>query len=197
MRLERRLTAAQLAAMAIAGSLLIYADVWRAMLPYHQHIGHVHGFGNFLWASKWEIARFVLPLVAGLWMMYGSSAAFRRGLEDEIWNDPSLTKLRAQTNRSVWMVVAYTMVLISLGYVVFSLIPSRGASRVGGFSYFFASPLICLTLLRQAMRPKRNSALRIWPGDVKPLVSEHWGDRAASQDTLQMKRDVPRTAFGN
>jgi hypothetical protein len=121
-------------------------------------------------------------------MMYGASAALGRGLEDEIWNDPSLAKLRGQTNRSIWMVVAYTMVLISLGYVVFSLIPRHGASRVSGFTYFFASPLMCLTLLRQAMRPKRNSALRIWPGDVKPLVSEHWGDRGTSQDTLQMKR---------
>jgi hypothetical protein len=55
MKLERRLTAAQLAAMAIAGSLLLYSNVWQVMLPYHQRIGHVHGFGSFLWAAKWEI----------------------------------------------------------------------------------------------------------------------------------------------
>jgi hypothetical protein len=186
MRLERRLTAGQLAATAVAGSLLLYADVWQAMLPYHQQVGHVHGFGNFLWAARWEIARFVLPLMVGMWMMYGALAAFRRGLEDEIWNDPSLMKLRAQTNRSVWTVVAYTMVLISLGYIVFRLTPSHGASRLGGFSYFFVSPLTCLMLLRQAMRPKRDSTLRVWPGDVKPLVSEHWGERGTSQHTLQM-----------
>ena len=180
MRLERRLTAAQLAAMAIAGSLLIYADLWQTMLPYHQHMGHVHGLGGLLWASKWEIARFVLPFVAGMWMMYGALSAFRRGLADEIWNDSSLTKLRAQTNRSVWTIVGYTMVLFALVYIVFTLIPSHRAARVGGFTYFFASPLTSLMLLRQAMRPKRNSALRVWPGDVKPLFSEHWGDRGRS-----------------
>jgi hypothetical protein len=184
MKLERRLTAAQLAAMAIVGSLLLYANVWQAMLPYHQHVGHVHGFGNFLWAARWEIARFVLPLMVGMWMMYGALAAFRRGLEDEISNDPTLMKLRAQTNRSVWTVIAYTMVLISLGYFVFRLIPSHGASRVGGFAYFFVSPLTCLMLLRQAMQPKRDNAMRVWPGDVKPLVSEHWGKRAQSQNIL-------------
>ena len=163
------MTAAQLAAMAVAGSLLLYATVWQAMLPYHQHVGHVRGFGTLLWAAKWEIARFVLPLATGIWMMYGALAAFRRGLDDEIWNDPSLMKLRAHTNRSVWTVVASTMVLISLSYVVFSLMPSHGASRVGGFAYFFVSPLTCLMLLRQALRPKRDSALPVWPGDVKPL----------------------------
>jgi len=187
MRLERRLTAEQLAAMAVAGSLLLYANVWQAMLPYHQHVRYVHGFGNLLWAARWEITRFVLPLVAGMWMMYGALAAFRRGLEGEIWNDPSLMKLRAQTNRSVWTVIASTMVLILLGCIVFfSLIPSHGASGVGGFAYFFLSPLICLTQLRQAMRPKRDGALRVWQGDVKPLVSEHWGKRGTSQHTLQM-----------
>jgi hypothetical protein len=184
MRLEQRLTAAQLAAMAIAGSLLLYATVWQAMLPHHQHVGHVHGFVNFLWAAKWEIARFVLQLATGIWMMYGALAAIRRGLEDEIWNDPALMKLRTQTNRPVWTVAAYTMVLISLGYLVLRLIPSHGAIRLGGFSYFFASPLSCLMLLRQAMRPKRDSTLRVWPGDVKPLFSEHWGERGTSQHIL-------------
>jgi hypothetical protein len=184
MGLERRLTAAQLAAMAVAGSLLLYAGVWQAMLPYHQHVGYVHGFGNFLWAARWGIARFVLPLIVGTWMMYGALAAFRRGMDYEIWSDLSLKKLRTQIDRSVWTVVAYTMVLISLGYIVFSLIPSHGASRLGGFAYFFASPLTCLMLLRQAMRPKRDSALRVWPGDVKPLVSEHWGERGTSQPIL-------------
>jgi hypothetical protein len=185
MGLEQRLTAAQLAAMAIAGSLLIYANVWQVMLPYHQHIGPVHGFGWFLWAVKWEIARFVLPLVVGMWMMYGALAAFRRGVDYEIWSDLSLMELRMLIDRSIWTLAAYTMALTSLGYIVFCLFgilisPGHGASRLGGFAYFFASPLTCLMLLRQAMRPKRDSALRVWPGDVKPLVSEHWGRSGAS-----------------
>ena len=181
MKLERRLTAAQLAAMAIAGSLLLYANVWQAMLPYHQHVGHVHGFGNFLWAARSEIARFVLPLATGIWMMYGALAAFRRGLEDGIWNDASLVKLGTQMNLSVWTVVASTMALVWLGYLVFSLVSlSHGASRLGGLAYFFLSPLTCLMQLRQAMRPKRDRSLRVWPGDVKPLVSEHWGERGTS-----------------
>jgi hypothetical protein len=186
MRLERRRTAAQVASIAIAGSLLLYADVWQTMLPYHQHLGHVHGFGNFLWAAKVEIARFVLPFAVGMWMMYGALAAFRRGVDHEIWSGLSLMKLRTQIDRSVWTIAAYAMALISLGYIVFSLLgilisPSHGASRLGGFAYFFASPLTCLMLLRQAIRPKRNSAPRVWPGDIKPLVSEHWGERGTSQ----------------
>jgi hypothetical protein len=185
MKLERRLTAVQLAAMAIAGSLLLYADVWQVMLPYHQHIGHVHGFGSFVWASRWDIVRFVLPLVVGMWMMYGASAAFRRGVDHEIWSDLSLMKLRTRIDRSIWTLVAYTMALISLGYIVFRLIPSQGgASGLGGFAYFSVSPLTGLMLLRQAMRPKCDSTLRVWPGDVKPLVSEHWGERAQSQQIL-------------
>jgi hypothetical protein len=185
MRLERRLTAARVASIAIAGSLLLYAGLWQAMLPYHGHIGHAHGFGSFLWAARWMIARFVLPLAVGAWMMYGALEAFRRGIDYEIWSVVSVGKLRTQIDRSVWTVAAYTMTLTSLGYIIFYLVSqNHGASRLGGFTYFFTSPLICLMQLRKAMRPKRERVPQVWPGDTKPLVSAHWGERTVSKDIL-------------
>jgi hypothetical protein len=187
MRLERRLTAAQVASMAIAGSFLLYLSVWQTMLPYHHHLGRVYGFGNFLWASRFEIARFALPFAVGMWMMYAALAALRRGVEEAIWSDLSLMNLRTQLDRVVWTVVAYTMPLTALGWFalrffsIFNLLHHR-TPWPGGLAYFFSSPLLCLLQLRQALRPKPIREPRIWPGDIKPLVSDHWGERATSQD---------------
>jgi len=189
MRPKRQLTAGQAASIAVAGSLLLYANVWLTMLSRHQQIGHVHGFGNLLWAARLEIARLVLPLAIGMWIMYGGLATFRRGVEYATWSDLALMKLRTQVDRLVWTVAVYTLVLIALGWVVFRgvsilTVSHHGASGPGGLAYFFASPLMCLTQLRQAMVPKRDRVLRVWPGDVKPLVSDHWGERDTSQDIL-------------
>lgn len=189
MRPERQLTAGQAASIAGAGSLLLYANVWLTMLSHHQQIGHVHGFGNLLWATRLEIARLVLPLAIGMWMMYGGVAVFRRGVESEIWSDLALMKLRTQVDRLSWTIAVYTLVLIALSWVVFRwvsifTVSHHGASGYGGLAFFFASPLMCLTRLRQAMLPKRDSTPQVWPGDVKPLVSDHWGKRDTSQDIL-------------
>ena len=185
MRLERRLTAAQVASMAIAGSFLLYVSVWLTMLPYHHHLGRVYGFGNFLWVSRFEIVRFVLPFALGAWMMYAALAAFHRGVEQTIWSDLSLMKLRTLLDRVVWTIVVYTMAIGALGWVVFAFfgtVPFHRTSGPGGLGYFLASPVVCLLQLRRALLPKPIREPRIWPGDVKPLVSEHWGERATSQD---------------
>ena len=121
--------------------------------------------------------------------MYGGVAVFRRGVESEIWSDLALMKLRTQVDRLSWTIAVYTLVLIALSWVVFRwvsilTVSHHGASGYGGLAFFFASPLMCLTRLRQAMLPKRDSTPQVWPGDVKPLVSDHWGKRDTSQDIL-------------
>lgn len=186
MKLEQRLTAAQLAGMAVAGSLLLYAGIWQIALPYHLPIRPSHGFGDFLWAARFEIALYVIPLALGGWMMYGGLAAFRRGVEDEIWSEPSLAKLRKQINRGVWSAAAYLLTTASLACIVFDLVSWHVGSHhrstsIGGMAYFLVSPYLCLTTLRNALRPRRVREPGVWPGDVKPLVSEHWGKRSPSQ----------------
>lgn len=186
MKLEQRLTAAQLAGMAVAGSLLLYVGVWQIALPYHLPIRPTHGLGDFLWAARFEIALYILPLALGGWMMSGGLAAFRRGFEDTIWSEPSLAKLRIQLNRRIWMVSGYLMIAVALGYFVFELFSRlhgshHGGSSVGAMAYFCVSPLTCLATLRNVLRPKPLREPGTWPGDIKPLVSEHWGERSPSQ----------------
>ena len=185
MKLERRLTAAQLAGMAVAGSLLLYAGVWQIALPYHLHIGRTHTFGEFLWAARFEIALYILPLALGGWMMYDGLAAFRRGFEDTIWSEPSLAKLRTQLNRRIWIVLAYLMTAVALAYFVFNLFSRlrgshHGGSSVGAMAYLLVSPLSCLMTLQNVLRPKPVREPGTWPGDIKPLVSKHWGERSPS-----------------
>jgi hypothetical protein len=186
MKLERRLTAAQLAAMSIAGSLLLYAGVWQAALPYHQHFNRYYALGDLLWVARFEIVRYVLPLVLGSWMMYGGLAAFRRGVEDTIWSESSLAKLRIQINRGVWNVTGYLLSAALLGYILFDLVvrhvgPHHGGSPTAGLTYFFVAPLFCLGMLRNALRPKRTEDAGTWFRDMKPLVSEHWGEHSPTQ----------------
>jgi hypothetical protein len=121
-------------------------------------------------------------------MMYDGLAAFRRGVEDTIWSEPSLAKLRAQVNRGIWSAIAYLTFAAVIGMIFFDLFSRfgrghHGGSPVGAMAYFSGSPLTCLMTLRKVLQPKRVREPRVWPGDVKPLVSEHWGEGSASHQS--------------
>ena len=182
MKPERRFTAARLAAISIAGSLLLYADCWQRLFPIHKSIAPSHSFGGFLWAARLEILMFALPFVAGLYLMYAGLGAFRRGVDQAIWSEASLNALRTNLNRGVWSLVSAVLFLIAIGVIFADILHlSNGLHHrfagVGGLAYFFIAPVISLSQLRQMTRPNLLREQKVWGESMKPIVSDHWGER--------------------
>ena len=184
MRLEQRLSAAQVASIAIAGSLLLYANVWQAALMHYPQHGHVHSIREFWGAAKWMFARLVPPIILGIWMIYAAQAAFRRGVEQRLWTDVSLNNLSARLDSKVWTVAGFAMALTAAGFVVADAFTRlvvggrNGSSSAAGFVFFCILPLECLAFLRRTLRPGGDGPRSVWGNVVRPLVSDHWGKRS-------------------
>lgn len=192
MKLEQRLDPKQLAVLTIAGSLLLYASFWLSMrLPGHKPAGcecpSFNGILALLWLARFYFIGWFAPLVLGAWAMYGGLAAFKRGINDELWDQPTRDKLLSQLKSPIWTWIASVLAAFGFAFILFVLFrelnqefnsPYHKYAGMGGMIFFASSPLYCLGCIRRDLKPKSDPLTRppIW-NEIKPIQSTHWGQR--------------------
>jgi len=170
MKLEQKLTPPQLAALAFAGSFLLYAECWFADAILHAH--HKHGEGDMLQLLDLMLRAFG-PMILGLCATSMAQAALKRGLISQNWDEAVLEKLRIELDSLVWRWITVGLGLIGIGYDLFFL-NSGHASSSGVFAMW---PFITLQQLQKTLRPKREATFPVWCDYLKPIHSDHWGER--------------------
>ena len=176
MMLEQRLSAAQLASLALSCGLLTFGIITVNALPDPAHLS----IRATLWIGGLEF----LFGIAAVVVMYKALAAFQRGIDDGRWNQASLDKLKKQLNHPIATAFIWFLVAILLGYIVVDLTSHWFRHRhiqIGGLSYFWMSPAYALGMLRRSLKPKRRRGQSIWRDEVKPIHSEHWGNRGPAE----------------
>jgi H+/Cl- antiporter ClcA len=178
MGLERRYSAERVAAIAMGSSLLTWLAVTATAFP--------DPLPNSPQGSHRELAYYLglllFAIAAGI-VTFVFIAAFKRGVNDGIWSEASRQRLLAQLSRPVWTASVVVMALGAVGYVFYDLITYQYGVHPhhanGGLVYFWLSPLIAFGQLRAALKPPAptRGGSSIWLGDVKPLRSDHWGQR--------------------
>jgi hypothetical protein len=172
MVLEQRLSAPQLASLALGCSLLVFGIITFEALPELAHLSiratfWIGGLGPLFGA------------IAGL-VMYKSLAAFQRGVDDSRWNQASLDKLKRQLDHPATTAFIWLLLAILIGYVTIDLLTHwfrNHNGRIGGFAYFWMSPVYAIGGLRRSLKPKLPRGRSIWLDEVKPVHSDHWGSR--------------------
>jgi hypothetical protein len=177
MGLEQRHSAKRIVAIVMGCSWLAWIAVTATALP--------DPLPNSPYRSHAEMAYYIAVLViavAALVLMYVALESFKRGVTNELWAEVALERLRTELNRPVWNVLTTILVVAALGYVFYDLTTwgnhLHRHHTNGGLIYFWLSPLTAYSQLKAALRPPpppRGSVL--WLDDLKPLHSNHWGER--------------------
>jgi hypothetical protein len=172
MMLEQRLSAAQLASLALSCGLLTFGIITVNALPDPAHIS----IRATLWIGGLEF----LFGVAAAMVMYKALAAFQRGIDDCRWNQPSLDKLKKQLNHPAATAFIWLLLAVLIGYLAVDLTSHwfrHHHIQIGGLAYFWMSPAYAIGSLRGSLKPKLPMGQSIWRDEVKPIHSEHWGSR--------------------
>jgi hypothetical protein len=177
MRLEERSSAKRVAGIALGCSLVVFFALWATALPVPPGLESSRFHGEIVY----ELSLFALAVAAGI-QMYIAIEAFKRGVAEEIWSQASIDRLRAVLERRVYTVLLFGFIVFALAYVFIDLLNLTSHrhhhSMTGGLIYFWMSPATTLAVLRVTLRPRPKSrGGSIWLGEVKPIVSEHWGER--------------------
>jgi hypothetical protein len=176
MKLERRFSADWVAAIAIGSSLAVWLAISAMIFPHPFGDGSPASFGEKIYYCS----LFIIAVAATV-QMYLAIAAFRRGVAEAIWPLATVDKLKYRIERPMWTALAAALITGALLYVIVDitrLLPHHHHGN-GGLLYFWISPSITLGQLRSTLRPQSGSGSghSIWTGGVKPLSSEHWGER--------------------
>ena len=172
MMLEQRLSAAQLASLALGCGFLAFGIITANALPDPAHLS----IRAALWIGGLEF----LFGIAAVVVMYKALAAFQRGIDDGRWNQASLDKLKKQLNHPATTAFIWLFVSILIGYLVVDIATHWFRHRhgaLGGLAYFWMSPVYAIGGLRRSLKPKLPMGQSIWRDEVKPIHSEHWGSR--------------------
>jgi len=176
MVLEQRLSAAQLASLALGCGLLAFGIITVNTLPDPAHLS----IRATLWIGGLEFLFGGIAVV----VMYKSLAAFQRGIDDRRWNQASLDKLKKQLNHPIATAFIWLLVAVLLGYIVVDLTSHWFRHRhipIGGLSYFWMSPAYAIGILRRSLKPKLPRSQSVWRDEVKPIHSDHWGSRGPAE----------------
>jgi hypothetical protein len=168
MKLGWRLTVAQMAGLAILGAMLAYFFLWVMFLFY---------------ADRWSLC-WLVPAAAGVWMMVAAQSAVKDGVLLEQWCQRSIGELRTELEKTRWTITAGVLAGLAAAGAVSSLFVISGLGHqhppaMGAFMYFWASPLLVLLQLRNAVRQPDTNITSITffaQREVRPLISEHWGE---------------------
>jgi hypothetical protein len=175
MRLERRLSATQLASLALGCSLLLFGIVTFDAFSDFVHLS----IRVALWIGGLEL---LFGIAAGV-VMYRALAAFQRGIDDCRWNQDSLYKLKKQLNNTIATAFVWILIAVLLGYVAVDL-PSHWFRHhhtpIGGLTFFWMSPAYAIGILRRALNPKLPRSQSLWRDEIKPIHSDQWGHRGPS-----------------
>lgn len=164
-------------------SLWLFASISLMFLPWPDPIKPGKGVDT-LWLTL-NIAWLVAGIAASI-LMYKAIAAFQRGVSGEVWDEADLAPVRRGLSHRSVSVALGAFTVCAFGYLLFDIVTRNFGARphgssIGGFAYFWLSPLTTVTMLRQALRPKRDRLLGVWRDEMKPIMSEHWGERGTSQ----------------
>jgi hypothetical protein len=177
--LEDRFSATRLAGVALAASLWLFVSVSLTLLPWPDALFAHHRI-NWLWMSL-DIAWLLLGIAAAV-LMYRALGAFRRGVDAKLWDTCTLERLRTRLEHPVFNAAAWVSAVGAVGYLIVSLAifhpgGHHHGTGMGGLVYFWLSPITVLGSLRSALKPARTPSQSTWRDDIKPITSQHWGDR--------------------
>ena len=165
MKLSSRITLAQMTSVTLGASLVVYISLWLIFFFC------THG-SSLLWLLP--------PTAAGAVMLFALSKA-KEGIRTERWSQSSIDAVRVQLDNPIWWTITGVLTVLAFAGSISSLIfiGSKGPHHppsMGGFLYFWLSPLLMLSQLRGALRPPAPKHELIWKNDLKPIVSDHWGE---------------------
>lgn len=175
MKLEQRYTAKQVVGIAIGSGCVAFLSITVDNLPLDQHVSHR--------AMIWCDVGVLVATVAAVCFMYYALAAFARGVEQEVWDKASLQPIKALADKPLWIAMTCVLPICLLGFVVFDLTTHwpRQHHMNAGAGYFWMSPFLALVQIRAALKPKAvTPSSSTWISEMKPIVSEHWGNRGPS-----------------
>ena len=176
MALEQRLSAAQLASLALGCGLLVFG-----IITFDAFSNFVHlSIRVTLWIGGLEL---LFGIAAGV-VMYRALAAFQRGIDDCRWNQSSLDKLKKQFNHPSATAFVWIVIAVLLGFVTVDLLSHWFRHHhipIGSLAYFWMSPVYAIGILRRSLNPKPPRSPSIWRDEVKPIVSEQWGNHGSTQ----------------
>lgn len=174
MKLEKRYSAVQVAKLAIGCGCVAFLVITAMNLPWEWHFSRQ--------ASIWTDVSLVLMAVVAVALMYYALAAFVRGVEQDVWDKASLDRIGAFVEKRLWMVLLMFLLVFVMGLIAVDLVTRWPMHHNinGGMSYFWMSPFLALMQIRKVLKPEPKASGSIWTGEVKPLVSEHWGNRGTS-----------------
>lgn len=166
----------QLAVWAIAGAFLAASTLLISLLPIPHFSTNGHAFWESLWTNRLRLLAFLAPFALGLSVSLYAERQFRRGFQNDIWNDAELEPVKALVGNPIWTWAS----LILIAPCLLTVILSQNTAHTG------AGAFICIALLptqtaqriRQLLRPKEKSTgvFADWQ-NFKPLRSDHWGDQ--------------------
>ena len=175
MMLEQRLSAAQLASLALSCGLLTFGIITVNALPDPAHLS----IRATLWIGGLEF----LFGIAAVAVMYKALAAFQRGIDDCRWNQTSLDKLKTRLDHPAATAFIWLLLAILIGYLAVDLTSHWFRHHhipIGSLSYFWMSPAYAIGILRRALNPKLPRSQSLWRDEVKPIHSDQWGHRGPS-----------------
>jgi hypothetical protein len=173
-KLEQRYTAKQVAGIAIGSGCVAFLIITAINLPWESRVSHQ--------VTLWVELSLLLTAVIAVALMYYALAAFARGVEEELWDKASLDRIRTFVEKGWWMVLLVFVLVFAMGLIAVDLVTRwpRHHNINGGMSYFWVSPILAVMQIRGLLKPKKKPGESIWVGEVKPLISEHWGNRGPS-----------------
>ena len=172
MGLERHLSPAKLATLSLAGATLLYLDFCASTLP--DRLFPKSETRSAMFAEL--ILGFVLPVALGLWLQFGALKAFQRGIADGLWPAATLQAMRDRIEKLRLVPICAALCFLGIGYTLAHFAHYQHAPPLGGFVYFAASPALAVGNLRKALKPPRDPRRHNWREEIKPIVSEHWGE---------------------
>jgi len=176
MLLERRLSAPQLASLALGCGLLAFGIITANALPNPVHLS----IRAALWIGGLEF----LFGIAAVVIMYKALTAFQRGIDEGLWSQASLDELKKQLNHPAVTAFSWLLVAFLIGYLVIDIVSNwflHHHSQIAGLAYFWMSPVYAIGILRRSLKPKLPRDRPIWLDEVKPIHSDHWGNRGPAE----------------
>ncbi len=179
MALEQRLSAAQLTSLALGCGFLAFGIITFEAFPDFAHLSN----RATLWIDGLEL----LFGIAAVVVMYKVLAAFQRGIDESLWSLASLDKLKKQLDHPAVTAFIWLLLAVPIGYLVIDIVTHwfrHHHNQIGGLAYFWMSPVYAIGRLRRSLKPKLPRSQSVWRDELKPIHSDHWGDRSLGAPTV-------------
>ncbi len=169
MQLNQRLSLRQLVAASLTGALLCHTCTWLQMIS---------------WPSNWALLPIAALFALGLWASVAMQSAIENGIANERWSEDAIETMRRRLQQTRWTVALALLFLLPLLAFVSLFVITKTPVSAGhhssrfNFAYFWAYPWLAHSALIRILRPRPQTRAIIWNTEMKPIVSEHWGERA-------------------